>query len=84
MTQYIFVYIIIAASLIYIGYKIWQAVSHKPKSGCTGYCANCPLADELRRKAQRQGMKGKASDSCCNRSKLSKCNKETASQTDKQ
>ena len=50
MTQYILVYIIIAASIIYICYRVYWAVSDKKKGGCTGHCANCPFAEGIKKR----------------------------------
>lgn len=44
MSQWLLVYIIIAISILYIIYKVWQSFHHKHKDGCTGYCAGCPFA----------------------------------------
>lgn len=44
MSQWLLVYVIIAISIIYIIYKVWQSFHHKHKDGCTGYCAGCPFA----------------------------------------
>ncbi len=47
MIQHFIVYIILAATIIYIGYKFWQMFSAKDKSqatGCAG-CSGCALKD---------------------------------------
>lgn len=48
MVQYLFVFIAIAASIIYAGYRIWMTVTQKTENGCTGFCNNCPIADSAR------------------------------------
>lgn len=50
MVQYLFVFIVIAASIIYAAYRIWMAVTQKAENGCTGFCNNCPIADSARNK----------------------------------
>ena len=49
MSQWLLVYIIIAVSVIYIIYKVWQSLHQKQKDGCTGYCAGCPFATNANR-----------------------------------
>ena len=50
MSQWLLVYVIIAISVIYILYKVWQSFHQKQRVGCTGYCSGCPFATDAIRK----------------------------------
>lgn len=48
MEQYLIVFLILAASLFYAAYKLWQSIRSNPKgnSRCAG-CTGCALKDIL-------------------------------------
>jgi len=51
MIQEIFVYLVIGAVILKVGYSLWKSLTTKDKSLCGG-CGSCDIKSELKKKGK--------------------------------